>query len=458
MRYLKIILSLIAILSPVQVNAQDTLRLDLHQFIERGLQESSQLKVQEQSVGIADTRVQEARAGRILPNASMNTAHGLVPGVKGTQGLPPGSLYLDPTLRNDWEDWAVFTRAEISAIQPIYTWGAISNAIKAAEAGAKAAEAEFRGEQIAYESTLFELYYSKLLAMELSRLVERANSDFRRAEQELEKMREDGDEDLEDKDIYEFNIFRYEFEMLADEVSENLNMVNRVWRLAMNAGDQTVIMPEHSFLDPIEFTLEDIGYYEQSALASRPEMLQVEAAVEAANHGLQAVRAQNYPSFFLGISASLAVTPNRPKQDNPFIQNRTNFSNLVYGFGFRQNLNFGTMKSRLNRSRITYRQASYSKNAVSDALILDLTEKYKNLLVARSRMQNLTEAYNLSNEWLRQEQLDYDLGFGDVRNLVDAVRKNLELEVALKQRTHDLNVTIGRLYRAAGIPLLELAD
>jgi outer membrane protein TolC len=442
----------------VPVNAQDTLRLNIHEFIDRGLRESTQLKARQQTVEIAGTRIQEAKASRILPNASANTAHGLVPGVKGTMGNPPGSLYLDPTLRNDWEDWAVFTRAEITAIQPIYTWGAISNAIKAAESGAKAAEAAFQGEMSQYETSLWELYYAKLLALELSRLVDRANADFRRAERELEKLLEEGDDSIEDKDVYEFNIFRYEFAMMADEVNENLKTVNRVWDLALNNDGQTVFLPEEQFLDVLEIAIEDIGYYEQRALVSRPEMRQISAVVDAAQYGLEVARAQNYPSFFLGLSASVAVTPNRPKQDNPFIQNRTNYSNLVYGFGFRQNLNFGIMKSRLERSRIQYRQASYTKEAVSDALRLDLADRYKNVMVSRSRIDNLGKAYDISNEWLRQEQLDYDLGFGDVKNLVDAVKKNLELEVALKQRTHDFNVNIGRLYRAAGIPFNELPE
>jgi outer membrane protein TolC len=449
---------LLELLSPVPVFAQDTLRLNIHEFIERGLRESTMLKARQQSVEIAGTRIQEAKASRILPNASANTAHGLVPGVKGTQGNPPGSLYLDPTLRNDWEDWAIFTRAEITAIQPIYTWGAISNAIKAAESGAKAAEATFQGEISQYETSLWELYYAKLLALELSRLVDRANSEFRRADRELEKLLEEGDDSIEDKDIYEFNIFRHEFDMMAEEVNENLKTVNRIWNLALNTDHQIVFLPEEQFLDVLEVTIGDIGYYEQRAMVSRPEMRQINAVVDAAQHGLQVARAQNYPSFFLGLSASVAVTPNRPKQDNPFIQNRTNFSNLVYGFGFRQNLNFGIMKSRQERSQIQFRQASYTKEAVTDALRLDLAERYKNVMVARSRIDHLGKAYNISNEWLRQEQLDYDLGFGDVKNLVDAVKKNLELEVALKQRTHDFNVSIGRLYRAAGIPFHELPE
>ena len=65
----------------------------------------------------------------------MSTQHGLVPGVVSNMGIPPNEFYLDPNLSNDWENWAIFTRAEVERCTAIlyYTWGAITNAIKATE-------------------------------------------------------------------------------------------------------------------------------------------------------------------------------------------------------------------------------------------------------------------------------------------------------------------------------------
>ena len=83
-------------------------------------------------------------------------------------------LYLDPNLDNDWENWGIFTRAEVSAIQPVYTWGAIRNALQAAQAGVQVAQAGFEAEKAEYTLQLYELYYSMLLVVELERLIENA--------------------------------------------------------------------------------------------------------------------------------------------------------------------------------------------------------------------------------------------------------------------------------------------
>ena len=75
-----------------------------------------------------------------------------------------------------------------------------------------------------------------------------------------------------------------------------------------------------------------------------------------------------------------------------------------------------------------------------------------------SRLTNTKEALNVSNEWLRMEQIDYDLGFGDVEKLIDAVKSTLELEVELRQRIYDFNVTVGKLNKASGLPVMPVVN
>jgi outer membrane protein TolC len=87
--------------------------------------------------------------------------------------------------------------------------------------------------------------------------------------------------------------------------------------------------------------------------------------------------------------------------------------------------------------------------------MLDANDKYKNAVLAQRRVETSSEALQTSKEWLQQEQIDYDLGLGVVKNLVEAVKTNLELEVQYLQRVYEFNVSLGRLKQAAGRPILE---
>lgn len=438
------------------VVSQDTLRFSYHDFINQGLEHSSVLKAENRSVDLAQNRLKRAKQNRILPSISLNTAHGLIPGVYSPSGFSDGQLYLDPNLENDWEDWAVFTQGEITALQPLVTWGAISNAIQAARSGAEAALYEYKIEEEKYLAQLVELYYSRLFAMELERLIENARSTLNQAERQLESMREEGDPDLDEADVYQFYIFKYEFESQVDEVRENTRFLNEAWKLALGIDQNVTLLPEKNFLDPFQEEINDISFYEQQALLSRNELQGLGAAERAAVAGREVAQAAFYPTLFLGLNARLAYTPNRPRQTNPFIRNSTNYQTLSFGFTFRQNLNFAQNRNQLQRSDLQVRQVREFKDAAADGIRLEVNDRYRDVRIAESRMRNMRGAYSVSNEWLRNEQIDYDLGFGDVKNLVDAVKKNLELEVTYKQRIHEYNLRVARLWQASGLPLSDL--
>jgi outer membrane protein TolC len=439
------------------VHAQDTLRVNLSEFLERGLQASGQVAYEGRAVDLAENRADMARNQRILPRIEINSQHGVIPGVVSQNpDLPRGQLYLDPNLENDWEDWAIFTRAELNAVQPIYSWGAIKSAIGAAESGARAAEFQFDVVKAEAELQLYELYYSYLLAIEISRILEEANRELDRFERTLETMREEGDPDLKESDIFKFEIFKTEFEVQRVEVQEGLNYVKRVWNYALQASPGTVYVPEEDFLDAIPFELEEYEYYEQMAMQSRPELRGVESGIDAMQKSVNAARSQQYPMLFLGITGSYANTPNRPRQTNPFIINNTNYASAGVGLGIRQNLNFSSMRNTVERAEIEYRRVNDLHKAVSDGIVLDLNESYREAVIADMKVKQTREALSIARNWVRNEQLNYDIGFGDVEDLLDAVQKELELRLEMKQNVFDLNKKIAALHKAGGIPIHQL--
>ncbi|TVQ05009.1 MAG: TolC family protein [Balneolaceae bacterium] len=439
--------------------AQDTLRVNLSQFIERGLQTSGQVAYEQRAVDLAQNRVNTAQSQRILPRVEFSSQHGVIPGVvsKDPRNLPPGQFYLDPNLENDWEDWAIFTRAELSAIQPIYSWGAIRSAVDAARSGARAAEFQFDAVKAEAELQLYELYYSYLLALEISRILDEADREINRVERELYRMRDEGDPDIKESDIFKFEIFKSEFQVQKVEVREGMDFVRRIWNYALQASPNQVFIPEENFLDPIAFQLQDFNYYLQMAINARPELRGVESGIDALRSGLDAARAQQYPLFFLGITGSYANTPNRPRQSNPFIINNTNYASGGVGFGIRQNLNFSGIRNTVDRAEIEYRRVNDLHKAVTDGITLEINNKYREAVIAEVKVRQTEEALVTARNWVRNEQLNYDIGFGDVEDLLDSVQKELELRLLLKQNVFNLNKKVAALYKAGGIPIQQLS-
>lgn len=454
------LLSVIAFLFfPLSLSAQDTVRVSLQSFLEQGIEKSGQLDFEEQGIHLAENEVNQANATRYLPNFEFNSQHGVVPGVDSdVPDLNPNEYYLDPNLENDWNNWAVFTRAEISAVQPVFTWGALRNAVKAAESAAIAAREQFNGEQQDLRKRLFDLYQSHLLTSEILRLLEEAEDQMDTIEEQIKQKQEEGDADFDDSEVFKFEIFKSEFAMRAEEVRQNAQMTQRLWNYILEADENTIFIPEEQFLDPVPQQIQEIDYYKSFAISNRSEMKAIDAGIDAAEYGVKAEKRRNYPSLFLGVSGSFANTPNRPRQSNPFIINNTNYLSAQVGFGIRQNLDFLSIRADIERRQIQSRQAKYLKEAAVDGIVLELNEIYKQTAVSKVRVERTDEALVTSKKWLRQEQLDYDFGIGETRDLIEAVQNEFELRVQLRQEIFEFNQNMAELYRTAGLPITDIMN
>jgi len=449
-------------LSIVYSVAQDTLKISLEEFIEMGLENSGQLSFEQQAVELAENRISSAKANRFLPSFDLRSLHGLVPGVESDSILPNGQplprdeLFLDPDLENDFNDFGIFTRIDVNAVQPIYSWGAINKSISAARSGAIAAQKELSAKKSGLEIQLFELYQSYLLALETDRILQDSQKELDRIGDVLEEMREEGDPEFEEADMFKFEIFEAEFQTRKTEVEQNTNFVRRIWDYVLRGDADVVYEPEDNFLDPVSAELLSFDEYRSRALTERAELQGVEAGINATNDALEARKAQNLPVLFLGLNVSYATTPNRPRQSNPFIINNTNFFSAAFGFGIRQNLNFLQLKSDVQKSKIEYKRMIDLKDAVTDGIMLELNNAYKDAVIADTKVKQTDIALTKSKNWVRHEQLNYDIGFGNSENLIEAIRQELELRVTMKQSVFELNKKIADLYKASGMPITEL--
>ena len=126
---------------------------------------------------------------------------------------------------------------------------------------------------------------------------------------------------------------------------------------------------------------------------------------------------------------------------------------MSFGFSIRQNLNFIQMRTTINRASLEIEKISYQQKAVKDLVMLDVHEKYRDASIAESKYESSSEALRITKEWLRMEQLDYDFGIGEVRDVVDALKQELELRLEEKQTIFDYKVRVASLNKASGLPI-----
>lgn len=437
--------------------AQDTLAIDYQTFVNKAMEKSGQVKYERQNVRLAKNKIDQAQAQRFVPNMRFDSQHGLVPGVDSDRSdLSENEYYLDPNLKNDWSDWAIFTKFQVSAVQPVFTWGAINKAVEAAKYGADAAQHRFEVSKSELELRFFDLYFSYVLALEIERLLDEAQDKVDQIEQQISDMQDEGDPDLDDSEVFKFEIFKSEFEIQKAEVQENMAFVKQTWNYVLRNDQGIVYEPQVRYLDPVGAEIEELDFYQDAAFNNRPELQALRAGELATETFISSLKKQNLPGLYLAGYIDFANTPNRPRQSNPFIQNTTNLFTGGFGFTIRQNLNFFSMKANLERSKIELKKVTFAQDAAKDGIILEVNNNYKAAALSNVKIEKTDEALITSKRWLRQEQLDYDFGMGDVKDLIDAMKKELELKLQLKERTFEYNSSLAKLNKSAGIPLTTL--
>ena len=72
--------------------------------IKRALEMSPEVADVAAGRDFANARWDFARANRFLPQFGINSAHSLSPGLKSVGDTPTDQLYLNPNVRNDWDE------------------------------------------------------------------------------------------------------------------------------------------------------------------------------------------------------------------------------------------------------------------------------------------------------------------------------------------------------------------
>ncbi len=455
-----------ALFVPVSAVAQtpDTLHIRLETAIRRALDRSPEVGVAASKTDFAQARAQLARASRFATEFSLQTAHAAAPGLRNLpDGVPRDQLYLYPEVQNDWESLRPLNRFETSLVQPLYTWGALKGAIEAARQGVRVEEASTSQKKIDVALRTGTLYYNLLLARQLVRLTAQAGDIVEQAKSEIRRLLDEGAEDVDDADLFKVLITEQEFLRRVVEVEQGLRTAQSALARQLLLPEGALPEPEDMVLEPMPFALDSLNAYLRMAAKRRPEIRQAEAGLAAREAQVRVARADYFPQLFLGVDSKITLTGGRHRQTNAFANDPYLGRSVRTGVGVRLSLNMAQTRAKVAQAKARRNEVRHQMTAARQLVLFEAEAAWRNVVATRAAMEAQNEALTISGEWLRTEQINFDLDLGDTENLVDAVRANLELKAAYYERVRAFNVAVLRLWAetgwsAPGAPALDHAD
>ncbi|MES3631109.1 MAG: TolC family protein [Longimonas sp.] len=438
------------------VAPSDTVEVNLQSTIERALQTSPDIKEREARRDFADARFGEARASRFATRFNLNTAHSIAPSldIPDDNEQPNSQLYLNPDVENNWriENLRPFNRFEVILQQPVLTWGELSGTVEAAMHGARVEEAAVDGQRLEVALRAGELYQNVLLTSELRRLTGEAESLLRQARREVQTLLDEGNPDVEEADLFQLDLAQQEFERRRVEVNEQHATARSALSRQLMLDDDRPVAVADGALQPLPLDVlgDSLAFYQDAAQRHRPEFKQAEAGFAARDALVDVARSDYYPKLALQASYSIAATPGRFRQRNAYISDSFRGQGTRTGFGIQQNLNFYQTRARVRQAKAERAEVQYQREAADTFIGFEVEEAYRQVRINEKRVESLDESVRITREWLRTEQINFDLDFGDPQNLVRAVQANLEARAEYLEAVRRYNVSVLRLLRTAG--------
>lgn len=448
--FILLFLALIMLPHRAAGQALDTLRVTLEGALERSLEASPEVDASEAKHAYAHARLSLARASRFLTEFSATSAHSVAPAIDNPNNTPADRLYLDPDVRNDWDDLSPFNRIEFEAVQPLWTWGQLGSSIDAARAGVDVGAAGVRMTENDVLERTAELYYSLQLADALGRLTREAGDIVEQAKEEIDRLLEEGASDVDYADLFQVEITEQEFLQRVIEVNESRKLARAALARQLFLPEGQTVEADALALEPIDMELGPLEEWQTLAIADRPELAGVQAGVLARESLVEVARSDYYPKLFLGLSGKWAYAPGRERQRNPFVGDPFLSRGLQAGFALRQNLNFSQTRATVQQAEAEHAEVRSQAEGLRQLVLFEVEEAYRRVLIARAAVSAREEALLISKRWLRDEQINFDLDLGDTENLVRAVRDNLSLQAEREQAVFDFNKAVIRLLKKAG--------
>lgn len=441
--FLQISLFFSIVFIPFKAIAQDIPTYSLDECIKMALKFSPQIKEQQQEVEIAKTRLEEAQ-GYQWPQIEILTLFGPSPRARGDQ--------IESDYRNDRiEGLGVFGSADIKLVQPLYSFGKIEEAKKAASHGimVEKSRVQQKASDIALE--IKQYYFGHLAAIEGRKLVDEIKGHLEVTIERTNKLLEAGSENATEQDLHKLEAYQGLLESIREEVEKNLILSKAALRTFTGLDKDSVFNLKDQKLEPVDVTILGLDHYSGMSMELRQEFKQLSEGLEAKEALIKMAKTDYYPVFFAALFFSYADSTDRDRVTNPWIYDF--FKHTLGGavLGMKWNFDFGITESRYHRAKADYIKLERLREYADVGIPLQVEKAYRELIEAKNSIEATKKAYQSARKWMIGAVLNLDMGLGEVKDAADAMSAYGMMKEKYITSVYNFNMSYANVLQASGL-------
>lgn len=424
--------------------------LNLKACEELAFKNSQKIKNAQLSIKVSEARQIQASHAKILPKFQVRNVWGPSPIAEGE--LDPTGSYVIPkdVTTTIPEDLRYFTQVDLDIIQPIYTFGKLNGLSTAAEFGVQAGQAGLEKSKEDVRLEVRKLYWFMVLGEELLAVIEDTQKEMNKAESKIQELLDEGSEEVSQNDLFKLQIAQYDVNKRNREALDKIELTKSALRITLGLPENADYDIETQYLDRLQTELDSLSTYTIAALQNRPELAQLRAGVSARRALIGVSKSDYYPQFFLGGQIKYNFAKDRFDPKGQFIYNPTNFLRPVIVVGLNWNLNFVQTRDKLRLAQAEYTKLSQNEEPLIRGIKLEVKKAYLEVMQSETNLRESRKALRASDNWLRSESMSWDIGVGEVKDLIDAFKANRAMQATQFENIFKYNVALAELSKATG--------
>jgi outer membrane protein TolC len=349
----------------------------------------------------------------------------------------------------------VFARTDFLLVQPLYTFGLISNLREAAARGVRAQQAAIYKTATEVALRVKEAYYGLVLARELRTHLGDLHEQLLKAADRTQTLVDGGF--AAEQDLFKLRAFEGELE-------KNLNLTTRLEAIAQEALRVWTGLEPGSTVEPADAKLSadlrpvgPVDEFVREARDRRPEFIQLREGIKAKEALAEAERAKYWPMVFFGIQGSVAGATNRDGiRNNAYVDDPLSHAYAGPVLGLKYDLDFGITKGRVREAEAEVQKLVALQTLAHEGIPLQVQKAYGELREAEKNVAALDRANDYARKWVVSALANNDLGIGDTKDLADAVLAMAKSHADYLQAVFNYHMGLARLENAAGRDLDEI--
>jgi outer membrane protein len=417
--------------------------LGLDECIRRALTAAPELGEARADIELAEAKLEEAKAHR-FPQIEILGLFGPVSQAEGNQ------VYSEDRI-DHLHGLTVFTRGDATLVQPIYTFGKISERMKAATHGIAVDKAKKEQQENEIALKVKEYYYGLLLAREMKELVTEVGETLDKAREKARTLLDKGSPNVEALDIYKLDAFSGDVRKYTEQARKGESLALAALRVKTGLPSDAPLDIATDRLTPDGTGVEgELPAYLDAAMFKRPEYKQLREGLQARSALVKAVRADYYPDIFLGGYLSGAYAPKRDKVTNPWVPDQFNHTWAGIALGLKWKIDFGITSARVTQEQAQYKRLISTNEYAMANIPLQIRKAYLELQESEKSIAATRDAYSNAKKWAVAAMANFDMGIGPAKEIFDALQNYARMRADFFQSIYNYNMSRANLAYAVG--------